>query len=54
MINNIQFEKLVNYTKHRLLPSGLTLSKYGISEMLKRFAKEESDGGYSIYWKTLP
>jgi len=49
----IQFNKLVAYVESRLTTSGLTLSTYGKGEMLKRFNKKESEGGYSQYWKEL-
>lgn len=48
-----QSDKLIKYIKDRIAPSGLTLSKFGISEIQKRFNKTEDAGGYSNYWKTL-
>ena len=49
-----QFEKLIESTNKGLATVGLTLSEFGKAEMLKRFHKKESEGGYSMYWKTLP
>lgn len=48
-----QFNKLVKYTNDRLATVSMQLSDYGIAEMLKRFHKKESEGGYSNYWRTL-
>ena len=48
-----QFEKLLAYVNKRLNIAGLTLSKFGEEELLKRFNKPESQGGFSNYWKNL-
>ena len=48
-----QFEKLLTYVNKRLSTVGLTLSKFGEEELLKRFNKPESQGGFSNYWRTL-
>ena len=48
-----QLDKLINHINTRLAIAGLVLSEYGKTEVIARFSKPESEGGYSNYWKTL-
>ena len=48
-----QFNKLIEYVEKLLSKTGLKLSQFGKDELLKRFNKKESNGGFSDYWRNL-
>ena len=49
----MMFENLVKYVQKSVARDGLKISKYGISEMKKRWDKSENQGGYSDSLKKL-
>ena len=49
-MNTKKLHELLAYINQRLATTGLLLSPVGVAEVTKRFAKKESDGGYSDYW----
>ena len=46
-------EELITYTEKSLSKSSLCLSELAKAEMKKRYAKSETEGGYSKYWKEI-